>query len=149
MDARKPENTAQALRAIRKARGLSIRALADLTGVNKDTISAIERGQQEPQSATMRRLADGLRVHLAELRPQDEPVVLALKCLFLDDSISDDLTRAIDDWGRVEGLRIRLEVDRIGREDPDEDLDLDGIVGRFYAVLKRFDIELSAKSARR
>jgi transcriptional regulator with XRE-family HTH domain len=54
------------LRAIREAQGLSQVNLSKASGVSRSSISAIERGRQEPTFRTLMRLRDGLGVPIAD-----------------------------------------------------------------------------------
>lgn len=58
---------AQRLRALRDARGLSLDALADRSGVSRSNISLIERGESSPTATVLDKLATGLGVALASL----------------------------------------------------------------------------------
>jgi len=53
------------IRALREARGFSIRALAEAAGVSPATLSQIEANQTSPSVATLEKLAHGLRVPVA------------------------------------------------------------------------------------
>lgn len=55
------------LRALRKAHGLSLDALADLSGVGRSTISLIERGESSPTASVLNRLAAAFGLPLASL----------------------------------------------------------------------------------
>ena len=55
------------LRAMRKERGLSLRALAELSGLSPNTISLIERGVTSPSVSTLHRLATALGVPITAL----------------------------------------------------------------------------------
>jgi transcriptional regulator with XRE-family HTH domain len=79
------------LRHLRKARGLSLRQLADASSLSIGFLSQIERGQSSPSLRTLTRLADSLSVGIGELfadedeaaggdrrvvaRPADQPTV--------------------------------------------------------------------------
>ncbi|CAN7409446.1 XRE family transcriptional regulator [Acidovorax sp. LjRoot118] len=56
---------AQRLRELRDARGYSLEALAERSGVSRSNISLIERGQSSPTAAVLDKLAIGLGVALA------------------------------------------------------------------------------------
>ncbi|MFN9476540.1 helix-turn-helix domain-containing protein [Acidovorax sp.] len=56
---------AQRLRELRDARGYSLEALAERSGVSRSNISLIERGQSSPTAAVLDKLAVGLGVALA------------------------------------------------------------------------------------
>ncbi|MET7861396.1 XRE family transcriptional regulator [Streptomyces sp. NPDC005318] len=77
------------LRALRMAKGLSLRALATAVGVSPTLLSQVERGVTEPSLSTLRRLADVYAVSVADLfspdkkmstavsRPGERPVLLS------------------------------------------------------------------------
>ena len=51
---------AQRLRELRDARGYSLEALAERSGVSRSAISLIERGQSSPTAVVLDKLAIGL-----------------------------------------------------------------------------------------
>jgi transcriptional regulator with XRE-family HTH domain len=55
------------LRLLRAERGLTLRSAADLCGVTKETLSALERGVREPHDPTLAKIAKGYGVPVAEL----------------------------------------------------------------------------------
>ncbi len=55
------------LRILRGERGLSMRSAADLCGVTKETLSALERGAREPHDPTLAKIAKGYGVPFEEL----------------------------------------------------------------------------------
>jgi transcriptional regulator with XRE-family HTH domain len=55
------------LRAIRERKGVSLRALKKASGVAVATLARIEAGGYDPRLSTLRRLAKGLQVTVAEL----------------------------------------------------------------------------------
>jgi transcriptional regulator with XRE-family HTH domain len=55
------------LRQIREGKGVSLRALAKLSGVGLATLSRLEAGQFDPRLNTLRRLALALGVTVTEL----------------------------------------------------------------------------------
>jgi transcriptional regulator with XRE-family HTH domain len=59
------------LRRLRRARALSQRDLARITGIAQDTISQLETGKREAQPRTIRRLAEVLRVEPSTLMKED------------------------------------------------------------------------------
>lgn len=61
---------------IRQSKGMSLRMLADLADINKDSIVNLENGRTDPKLSTLLAVADALNVPLAELfdEPQPEPV---------------------------------------------------------------------------
>ena len=60
------------LRRLRRARALTQEELSRISGVSRDTISALEAGKREAQPRTIRRLADALRVEPQELMKGEE-----------------------------------------------------------------------------
>jgi transcriptional regulator with XRE-family HTH domain len=55
------------LKELRRLRAMSQQELADAAGVGRNTISRIERGETGAHGRTLRRVADVLRVDVAEL----------------------------------------------------------------------------------
>jgi transcriptional regulator with XRE-family HTH domain len=55
------------LRRLRRARAFTQEELSRISGVSRDTISALEGGKREAQPRTIRRLADALNVEAQEL----------------------------------------------------------------------------------
>lgn len=55
-------NLGQRLQALRQARGFSQRALAELSGLNFNTLSLIENEKSSPNVSTLQQLADALEV---------------------------------------------------------------------------------------
>jgi transcriptional regulator with XRE-family HTH domain len=64
---------AQRVRDLRTARGLSLEALAQGSGVSRSMISLIERAESSPTAVVLERLAMGLGVSLASLFDAPEP----------------------------------------------------------------------------
>lgn len=64
---------AQRLRELRDARGYSLEALAERSGVSRSNISLIERGQSSPTAAVLDKLAIGLGVALASFFDEGVP----------------------------------------------------------------------------
>src|SRR5215204_740265 len=63
------------LRVLRAERGLTLRDAEHQTGVDKDTLSKIERGQRHPHDVTLAKIAKGYDVPVEDLL--EEPVPLA------------------------------------------------------------------------
>ncbi|MDC8785148.1 helix-turn-helix domain-containing protein [Roseateles koreensis] len=66
-DNQQPPNVGLTLQALRQAQGLSLDELSRRAGVSKSMLSQIERNQANPTVAVVWRLANALRVELAEL----------------------------------------------------------------------------------
>jgi XRE family transcriptional regulator, regulator of sulfur utilization len=60
------------VRALRDAMGLSLRDLADRTGVSAPMLSQVERGETSPTLAVATRIAGGLELSLSQLLRLDE-----------------------------------------------------------------------------
>ena len=70
----------QRLRAIRQMRHLSLRDLAEASGVSINTISLIERGKTSPTIGTLHRLAGALGVMISDfVEPESGRPVIYLK----------------------------------------------------------------------
>jgi XRE family transcriptional regulator, regulator of sulfur utilization len=61
------DRLAASLKAARKARGLSLEAAAQLSGVSRSMVSQIERGESSPTVATLWNLTQALQVDFAGL----------------------------------------------------------------------------------
>lgn len=61
------------LREFRNKRGLSIRALADKSGLNCNTLSLIENGKTSPSVSTLQQLALALHIPVAAFFATDQP----------------------------------------------------------------------------
>jgi len=53
------------VRELRTRHGLSLRALADRSGLNINTLSLIENGKSSPSVSTLQQLAQALDVHIS------------------------------------------------------------------------------------
>ena len=60
------------VKALREAMGLSLRDLAERSGVGAATLSQVERGESSPTLAVAARIADGLELTLSQLLRIDE-----------------------------------------------------------------------------
>src|SRR4051794_13520368 len=60
------------VRALREAMGLSLRDLAQRTGVSAPMLSQVERGETSPTLAVAQRIAGGLELTLSQLLRLDE-----------------------------------------------------------------------------
>ena len=66
------------VRALRDARGLSLRDLAGLSGVSAPMLSQVERGETSPTLAVAGRIASGLGLSLSQLLRLDEGANVAV-----------------------------------------------------------------------
>lgn len=69
------EGLGEALHAARSKRGLTQEALSLETGVHRNYIGGIERGERSPSVTTVAKLADALEISLADLFRQAEQIV--------------------------------------------------------------------------
>jgi transcriptional regulator with XRE-family HTH domain len=60
------------LRKLRAERALTLRALADISGVSYDTINKLELGRRPAHASTIRKLAHALDVEPRELMKGEE-----------------------------------------------------------------------------
>src|SRR2546421_10048949 len=60
------------VRALREAEGLSLRDLAERSGVSAPMLSQVERGETSPTLAVASRIASGLELKLSQLLRLDE-----------------------------------------------------------------------------
>ncbi len=68
------------LRAARQARGLSLEAVARLSGVSRSMVSQIERGESSPTVATLWNLTQALQVDFAGLvEPRVAPAIAVVR----------------------------------------------------------------------
>ena len=61
-----PIDVGTRLRMLRAGAGLSIRALAEMSGLNVNTLSLIENGKTSPSVSTLQQLAQGLGIPVTE-----------------------------------------------------------------------------------
>jgi transcriptional regulator with XRE-family HTH domain len=66
------------LKRVRAEKGMSLDAVARLSGVSKSMLGQLERGEVNPSVTTMWRIANGLKVSFTSLitRPQDETEIV-------------------------------------------------------------------------
>ncbi|NOX39990.1 MAG: helix-turn-helix domain-containing protein [Alphaproteobacteria bacterium] len=94
------ERLAQRLKEARKSKGLSLEAMAKLSGVSRSMLSQIERGQSSPTVATLWSLTQALRVDFAGLL-DDQTASRSIR-----EILRANRTPTIDSQG--EGCRIRI-----------------------------------------
>jgi transcriptional regulator with XRE-family HTH domain len=73
MNAKRLSGVGARVRVLRKRRGLSLRALAEMCDVSPNTISLVERGLSSPCVNTLQCLATGLGVPITAFFETDEP----------------------------------------------------------------------------
>ncbi|MCQ4207697.1 helix-turn-helix domain-containing protein [Streptomyces longispororuber] len=111
------------LRTLRRAKGLSLRALAAAVGVSPTLLSQVERGVTEPSLSTLRRLADVHAVSVADLfspdeklptevsRPGERPVLRSPRGTVLYERVTPSN-------GTLEVLRAVLEPGDVSSDEP-------------------------------
>ena len=65
-------NVGKCLREIRIKRGLSMRVLAEMSGLNVNTLSLIENGRTSPSVSTLQQLAQSLQVSMTDFFQSDQ-----------------------------------------------------------------------------
>jgi transcriptional regulator with XRE-family HTH domain len=145
------------LRVLRAERGLTVRQVAELSGVAKETISQIERGERHPYDRTLAKLARAYEVPVEELlsaeAEKQEQLAAAGKAEAPreagrrteaeEESRSYDVPEfLVPDFGAArEGLE--RYCDDWERRLAEDTLDLESIEG-FFAVLDQWDWVLDA-----
>jgi transcriptional regulator with XRE-family HTH domain len=71
------DTLARRLRVFRAERGLTLREAEELTGVDKDTLSKIERGLRHPYDVTLSKIARGYGVPVEDLLEEPAPLAEA------------------------------------------------------------------------
>jgi transcriptional regulator with XRE-family HTH domain len=112
------------LRMLRTGAGLSIRALAEMSGLNVNTLSLIENGKTSPSVSTLQQLAQGLGVPVTEffmMEQGDKTVVYQKnkgrpKALF-EHGTMEDLGAGMSRFG-AEPLIVTLEAKADSGVDP-------------------------------
>jgi transcriptional regulator with XRE-family HTH domain len=66
----------ETIQAARTERGLTLQALAELTGVSVSMLSSVERGAKAPTIVVLDRIAGGLGVPLAKLLTQPDRIIV-------------------------------------------------------------------------
>lgn len=103
------ERLAARVRDARKARGLSLDALAKLSGVSRSMLSQIERGESSPTVSSLWNLAQALKLDLAHLlgeAPAERGALLEL--------VRADQTPVIQSKGSGCAIRILSPPDAVG-----------------------------------
>lgn len=105
------EHLAERVRNLRKAQGLSLERLAELSGVSRSMISLIERRETSPTAAVLDKLANALRISLP-----------ALFASGTDDAFALPLARADTQprWTDPESGYVRRHVSPLGFQSPTE-----------------------------
>ena len=103
------DRLAAALRTARKARGLSLDAVAKLSGVSRSMVSQIERGESSPTVATLWNLTQALQVDFAGLlEGRAEPRIAVVRA---------DAAPVIAGRGRELVIRILSPAETVGEHE--------------------------------
>lgn len=115
MDDEEARTIGWSLWRVRDARGKSLRPVAELAGMSKDTLNRIETGQRSPTLSEIRALADALQISVSELTrlpvpaPANGQTDSAIKAVFLA-LIAASRNRPGGQVLPVEVLRARVEA---------------------------------------
>src|SRR5512133_4260955 len=74
------ESLGNRLRELRRQQGLSLRALAEKSGLSANTLSLIENGKTSPSVATLQQIAIALNIPITsffEIKVNREPVIFS------------------------------------------------------------------------
>jgi transcriptional regulator with XRE-family HTH domain len=99
------------VRELRNQRGLTLQALADMTGLSASLLSLVERGKTSPSIGTLVAVAHALEVHMGDLVPGESTVresPVARKGSQRVYSTPEGVTRTVLRDDRVRGLEIAI-----------------------------------------
>lgn len=96
------------IRRIRKERGLTIKQLAELVGVNESYIRAYESGRRNPKQKSLEALANALRVNVEVLVNSEFDGVKAIHRLFQVFRQYNGHMKAIEDENGVDQIYINF-----------------------------------------
>jgi transcriptional regulator with XRE-family HTH domain len=99
MNEQAPPNVGERVRALRRQRGLSLRALAELSELSPNTISLIERGVTSPSVSTLHRLAAALGVAITSLFTEPTEKVKVMLTRADERSISGSASVVLESLG--------------------------------------------------
>jgi transcriptional regulator with XRE-family HTH domain len=111
------DTLARKLRVLRAERGLTLREAEQLTSVDKDTLSKIERGLRHPYDVTLSKLARGYGVPVEDLL--EEPVPLAQALHEMGPEEYEDLINNLSDVDELRRVakELKVEWNRLGAHD--------------------------------
>ena len=111
-----------AIRAHRKARGLTVTRLAAIVGSTPQTISNVERHNKRCSAVLFQRIAEALEVSEGELRggaPAPEPILLTVAEAAAELGCSESHVRRLIDGGEIRyvdiahgGSRVKARIRR-------------------------------------
>ena len=110
------------IRQLRGDRGLTLQALAEMTGLSASLLSLVERGKTSPSIGTLVAIAHAFDVHMTDLMPE-VPATEVLPVLRHDEqrvyASSEGVTRRILRDDRIRGLEVALNEYGPGGESAD------------------------------
>ena len=121
------DTLARKLRVLRAERGLTLREAAQRTGVDKDTLSKLERGIRHPHDVTISRLAKGYDVPVEELLEEralagtpgkaEAPMGLSIEALYTEELREAALELSAEiNWNRTrESARAETRKETVTR----------------------------------
>lgn len=78
------------LHRIRKARGLSLDKVAEVTGVSKAMLAQIERGDTNPTISILWKIATGLKISFTTLVEEESPEISVVRTEALEPFLSEE-----------------------------------------------------------
>lgn len=97
------------IRKTRKAKGLTVSALADLAGVSESYVSQLERGLVDPSVSLLRKLAASLQVPVASFFDEDGEPPIITRFEDREQIISEDGTISFS-WISPDAENLHLEM---------------------------------------
>jgi transcriptional regulator with XRE-family HTH domain len=99
------------LKVARLSRGLNLREAAALTGITKETLSTLERGERFPQAHTLKKIADGygLPVEYFLYTREDVSVLPKAEAPSTPETSAEEEQRGMKPVGRSLELRWNVE----------------------------------------
>ena len=99
-------NVGKCLREIRTQKGLSMRVLAEMSGLNINTLSLIENGRTSPNISSLQQLAQSLQVSVTDFfqsNQESKKVVFQKQgkrsCVQFEHSVMEDLAAGMSRFG--------------------------------------------------
>jgi transcriptional regulator with XRE-family HTH domain len=117
------------LRVLRAERGLTVREVAELSGVAKETISQVERGERHPYDRTLAKLAKVYEVPVEDLLEEPVPLVEAPRRTGQPEEVVRDPEEVVRDLAEVAQEVLPL-IDELYEQDRRHSAQLDASEGR-------------------
>lgn len=105
-----PSTVGELLRSIRESKGLTIDDLAEKSGLNRDHIGRLERGETtNPRRGTMKSIADALGVSLLDLEPsvghRKEPRYEVFAQINPESRMTKEEKKFFNEWQDIQDLQ--------------------------------------------